>query len=123
MRTIRHSITHVVPIVGIGLMLAGLFGGPALPAASAADVELFVSQNDWGAQSPYGYQNPWGQQDYRRQRDPWGQDPWGYRHDRPSRRQGYGLADRYTIHKGKKCELQCTRIRGTREYSCREYRC
>jgi hypothetical protein len=124
MRTIRHPIRHVLPFVGLGLMLAGLFGGPALPAASAADVELFVSQNDRGAQSPYGYQHPWGQRDYQGQRDPWGQqDPWGYRHDRPSRRQGYGLPDRYTIHKGKKCELQCTRIRGTREYSCREYRC
>jgi hypothetical protein len=129
MRTTRHLIRHVLPLVG--LMLAGLFGGPALPAASAADVELFVSQNDRGAQSPYGYQNPWGQyqhpwgqQDYRGQRDPWGrQDPWGYRHDRPRRRSGYDLPDRYTIHKGKKCELQCTRIRGTREYSCREYRC
>jgi hypothetical protein len=54
MRTICHSIAHFVPIVGIGLMLAGLFGGPALPAASAADVELFTYQNNWG------YQHPWG---------------------------------------------------------------
>ena len=115
MRTTRRPMRHVLPLVSLGLMLAGLFGGPALPVASAADVELFVSQNDWGTQSPYGYQNPWGQQDYRGQRDPWGQqDPWGYRHDRPRRRSGYDLPDRYTIHKGKKCELQCTRIRGTR---------
>jgi hypothetical protein len=122
MRTIRHSMTHDVPLVGIGLMLAGLFGGPALPAASAAAVETFTYQHDWGAQRPYGYQNPWGQQDYRRQRDPWGQqDRWGYRHDRPSR--GRGLPHHYTIHKGKKCEVQCTRIRGSREYKCREYRC
>jgi hypothetical protein len=56
MRTICQSIARVVPIVGIGLMLAGLFGGPA----SAADVELFVSQNDWRYQNPYGYQYPWG---------------------------------------------------------------
>jgi hypothetical protein len=118
MRTICHSIAHFVPIVGIGLMLAGLFGGPALPAASAADVELFTYQNNWG------YQHPWGQQDYWGQRDRWGQqDRWGYRHDRPSRRSGYGLPDHYTIHKGKKCEVQCTRIRGSREYKCREYRC
>jgi hypothetical protein len=124
MRTICHSIAHVVPIVGIGLMLAGLFGGPALPAASAADVELFTDQNHWGYQHPYGYQHPWGQQDYWGQRDRWGQqDRWGYRHDRPSRRSGYGLPDHYTIHKGKKCEVQCTRIRGSREYTCREYRC
>jgi hypothetical protein len=124
MRTICHSIAHFVPIVGIGLMLAGLFGGPALPAASAADVELFTYQNNWGYQHPYGYQHPWGQQDYWGQRDRWGQqDRWGYRHDRPSRRSGYGLPDHYTIHKGKKCEVQCTRIRGSREYKCREYRC
>jgi hypothetical protein len=124
MGTTRHSIRHVLTHVGMGLMFAGLFGGPALPEASATGADLFAYQNDWGAQSPYGYQNPWGEQDYRGQRDPWGrQDPWGYRHDRPRRRSGYDLPDRYTIHKGKKCELQCTRIRGTREYSCREYRC
>jgi hypothetical protein len=118
MRTICQSIARVVPIVGIGLMLAGLFGGPA----SAADVELFVYQNDWGYQNPYRYQTPWGQQDYRGQHDPWRQqDPWEYRHHRPSRR--HSLPDRYTVHKGKKCELQCERIRGTREYKCREYRC
>jgi hypothetical protein len=115
MRTIR--IRQVLPLVGMGLMLAGLFGGPA----SATDVELFVYQND--SQTPYGYQHPWGQQDYRGQHDPWARDRWGYRHDRPSRGSGYGLPDRYTIHKGKKCEVQCERIRGTREYSCREYRC
>ena len=124
MHPIRHAIAHVVPVVGIGLTLAGLFGGPALPAASAADVERFMSHNEWGAQGPSRYQNPWGRQDYRGQRDPWDQhDQWGYRHDRPRRRSGYDLPDRYTIHRGKKCELRCERIRGTHEYRCREYRC
>jgi hypothetical protein len=118
MRTIRHLFAHLVPLVGMGLMLAGLFGGQA----SAADVELFTYQNDRGYQTPYGYPTPWGQQDYWGQRDPWKQqDPWGYRHDRPSRR--HSLPDRYSVHKGKKCELQCERIRGSREYQCREYRC
>jgi hypothetical protein len=123
MRTTRHPIRDVLSFVGMGLMLAGLFGGPVLPAVSAADGELFVYQNDRRYQNPYGYQYPWGHQDYRGQRDSWGHDPWGYRHDRPSRRSRYGLPDHYTIHKGKKCEVQCTRIRGSREYTCREYRC
>jgi hypothetical protein len=109
MRTTK--IRHVLSLVGMGLMLAGLFGGPA----SAADLAPFDYQNDWVAQYP------WGQQDSRSQRDSWGQDPWGYRHNRPSRR--HSMPDRYTIHKGKKCELQCERIRGSREYRCREYRC
>ena len=72
MRTTRHPIRYVLSFVGMGLMLAGLFGGPVLPTASAADVELFVYQNDRGYQHPYGYQYPWGQQDYWGQRDPQG---------------------------------------------------
>jgi hypothetical protein len=109
------SIRQRLPLIGMGVMLAGLFGGPA----SAADVELFVYQNDSRYQNPYGYQHPWGQQDYRGQYDPWSQDRWGYRHDR----RRHNLPNRYTIQKGKKCELQCERIRGSREYRCREYRC
>jgi hypothetical protein len=114
MRTPRQLIRQLLPHVGMGLMLAGLFGGPA----SAEGLEPFTYQNNWV------YQNPWRQQDYWGQRDRWGQqDRWGYWHDRPSRRSGYGLPDRYTLHKGKKCELRCERIRGSREYTCREYRC
>jgi hypothetical protein len=124
MRTIHHHRRYRLPLVGLGLLLASLFGSPTLPTALAADVEPFAYQNDWQAQSPYGSQYPWGPQDYRGQRDPWGpQDPWGYQYGRPSRRSGYGLPDHYTIHKGKKCELRCERIWGTRNYSCREYRC
>jgi len=113
MRTIRHLIAHVVPLVGMGLLLAGLFGGPALPAASAAGVESFEYQND------REYQNPSGSQDSREL-----DDRGGYRRDQLTLRElGYGLPDRYTIHKGQTCEVQCTRIRGSREYTCREYRC
>lgn len=119
MRATRHPIHHLVSLIGTGLVLAGLFGGPSLPAAFAAAAEPFGYQNDWGAQHPYGSQNPWGPQDDRGQRD-----PWGSRHDRLRRRElGYGLPDRYTIHKGEKCELRCERVRGSREYKCREYRC
>ena len=70
MRTIRCLMRQLLPRVGVGLMLAGLFGGPA----SAAEVELFTYQNDWSAQYP------WGPQEYRGTREPWRpQDPWGYR--------------------------------------------
>jgi hypothetical protein len=123
MRTICHPIAHVVLLVGIGLMLAGLFGGPTLPAASAAGVEPCASQDAWSALSPWEYQHPWGQQDSWGRRDAWGQQgDGGYRRDWPHPRPRYVLPDRYTIHKGKKCELRCERIRGTRDYSCREYR-
>jgi hypothetical protein len=115
MSTIRRPIRHVLSLVGMGLMLTGLFGG----SASTADLEPFDSQHDWVAQ------HPWGPQEYRGQHDPWAlQDPWGDRHDRLRRRElGYGQPDHYTIHKGQKCEVQCTRVRGSREYRCREYRC
>jgi hypothetical protein len=113
MRTIRHPSARLLPLVGLGPMLAGLCGGPALSAASAAGAEPFAYQHDRVAQSPSGYQHPWGQQ-----------DPGGNRYDRPSRRAASGgLPDRSTIHQGKTCEGPCERIRGTREESCREYRC
>ena len=45
-------------------------------------------------------------------------------HDyRSYQRPRYELPERYTIHQGKKCELRCERIWGTRAYQCREYRC
>jgi hypothetical protein len=113
MRTIRHSIAHVVPLVGMGLMLVGLFGGPALPAASAAGVEPFTYQYDRESQNPSESQDPREQH-----------APGGYRHDQLALGElGYGLPDRYTIYKGKTCELRCERLRGSREYTCREYRC
>jgi len=40
-----------------------------------------------------------------------------------AQRPGDELPERYTIHKGKKCEIQCERSWGTRDYQCREYRC
>jgi hypothetical protein len=71
MRTICHSIAHFVTIVAIGLMQAGLFGGPALPTASAAELEPFDYRNEWVAQ------DPWGQQNFRNQHNPWRYEPWG----------------------------------------------
>jgi hypothetical protein len=109
MRTTHHPIHHLVPLVGTSLVLASLFGCLTLPALSVAGVEPTAYQDD---------RNQWDYQDFRGHRDYWGR--WD---DRPYRRPGYGLPDRYTIHKGKKCELRCERIWGTRDYRCREYRC
>jgi hypothetical protein len=119
MRTTHHPIHHVLSRVGMGLLLAGLCGGLILPAASAAGMESFAYQHEKGAQSPSGYQPPWSQQEAREPNA-----PGGYRHDQLALRElGYGLPDRYTIHKGQTCELRCERIRRSREYTCREYRC
>jgi hypothetical protein len=113
MGTSRHSIAHVVPLVGMGFMLAGLFGGPALPAASAAGVESFEYQHDRESQNPSGSQDA---------REPNGRGE--YRYDQLTLRElGYGLPDRYTIHQGQTCERRCERIRRSRAYTCREYRC
>jgi hypothetical protein len=38
------TIRQLLPLVGMGLMLAGLFGGPA----SAEGLAPFAYQNDWG---------------------------------------------------------------------------
>ena len=106
MSTTRHPRRYFVPLVGAVFVLVGLFGCLTLPAASVSGVE------------------PTAYQDYQGHRDYWGyRDHWGYRDDRPYRRPRYELPDRYTIHKGKKCELRCERIWGTRDYRCREYRC
>jgi hypothetical protein len=113
MRTTRHPIHHVLSLVGMVLLLAGLCGGPILPAASAAGEAPFTYQHDQESRHPSG------SQDAREQHA-----PARYRHDPLALRElGYGLPDRYTIHKGQTCELRCERIRRSREYTCREYRC
>jgi hypothetical protein len=119
MRTTRHPVHHVLPRVGRGLLLAGLGGGPILPAGSAAGMEAFEDQPGRGAQRPSGSQPPWSRQEAREPNA-----PGGYRHDQLALRElGYGLPDRYTIHQGQTCERRCERIRRSREYRCREYRC
>jgi hypothetical protein len=94
MQTTRHPIHYLVQLVGTGLVLVSLFGCLTLPAESVSGVE------------PTAYQDYQDYRDYRSYRGP-----------------RYELPDRYTIHKGKKCEIRCERIWGTRDYRCREYRC
>ena len=97
---------YLVLLVRTGLVQVSLWGCLTLPAASVSGIE------------PSAYQ------EYREYRDYQGpRDYRDYRDYRSYPRPRHALPDRYTIHKGKKCELRCERIRGTRDYSCREYRC
>jgi hypothetical protein len=101
--------------VGMGLMLVSLFGSLTCPATSVAGIEPTAYGDDRGDWDDRGPSDDRDHQSDRRPRDH--RDDWSYE------RLGSALPDRYTMHKGKKCELQCERIRGTREYRCREYRC
>jgi hypothetical protein len=103
MRTTHHPIPYLVQRIGTGLMLVSLVGCLTLPAGSVSGVE------------PTAYREYQHYRDYQRYRD--------YQDYRSYQRPRYDLPERYTIHKGKKCELRCERIRGTRDYDCREYRC
>jgi hypothetical protein len=115
MCTIRHPLHSLVPLVGTGLMLVSLVGCLTLSAGSVPGFEPTAYHED---RYPWGHRDSWGH------RDPWDhRDSWRHRYDRSYRRRGFAPPDRYTIHKGKKCELRCERIWGTRDYRCREYRC
>jgi hypothetical protein len=106
MLTTCHPVHYFGQLVGIGLVLVGLFGWFTMPAESALGVEPTAY---WGYQDHRDYQGYRDYQDYR-----------GYR---SYRRPRYEQPNRFTIRKGKKCELRCERIWGTREYRCPEYRC
>jgi hypothetical protein len=115
MRTTGHPIRYLVQLIGTGLMLVSLFGCLTLPAGSGSGVEPTAYRE---------YQNDREYRDYQDDRAYRGyRDYQGYQDYRSYQRPGYDLPERYTIHKGKKCELQCERIWGTRDYQCREYRC
>jgi hypothetical protein len=109
MRTTSHSSHSLGLFVGVGLMLVSLFGSLTCPTESVAGVEPTAYWDNRGPSDYRDHRSYWRPRDHR--------DDWSYRRPRSA------LPDRYTIHKGKKCELQCERIRGTREYRCREYRC
>ena len=115
MRTTSHSSHSLGLFVGMGLMLVSLFGSVTCPAESVAGVEptaYWDNRGDWDDRGPSDYRD---HRSDRRPRDH--RDDWSYGRPRSA------LPDRYIIHQGKRCELQCERIRGTREYQCREYRC
>jgi hypothetical protein len=97
MLTTCRPIHHLVQLIGTRLVLVSLFGGLNLPTASVSGVE------------------PTAYREYPDYRD--------YRDYRSYRRPRYEQPDHFTMHKGKKCELQCERIWGTRDYQCREHRC
>jgi hypothetical protein len=115
MRTTGHPIRSLMPLIGTGLMLVSLFGYLPPPAESGAGVEPTAYREDQDYRDYQDDQDYQNYRDYRRYRD--------YQDYRSYQRPGYDLPERYTIHKGKKCELRCERIRGTRDYDCREYRC
>jgi hypothetical protein len=96
----RHLIHHLAHLVGTGLVLVSLFGCFTVSAKAAPGVEP----------TTYRYYR-----DYR--------DYQGYPDYRWHRRPRYEHPHRFTIRKGKKCQIRCERIWGTREYRCREYRC
>jgi hypothetical protein len=100
MLTTRQLIHHFAHLIGTGVVLVSLFGCFTLPAESASGVEP----------TTYRYYR-----DYR--------DHQGYRDYRWHWRPRYEHPHRFTIRKGKKCQIRCERIWGTREYRCREYRC
>jgi hypothetical protein len=118
MHTTRHPIPYLVQLIGTGLMLVSLFGCLTLPAGSVLGVEPTAYREYQDHRDYRDYQDDRDYQDYRdyqRYRD--------YHDYRSYQRPRYELPERYTIHQGKKCELRCERIWGTRAYQCREYRC
>jgi hypothetical protein len=112
MRATCYPSRYLVQLIGTGLMLVSLFGCLTFPAGSGPGVEPTAYREYQYYQEDRDYR---GYQGYQRYQD--------YQDYRSYRRPGYALPDRYTIQKGKKCEIQCERIWGTRDYRCREYRC
>ncbi len=115
MLTTHDLRRYLVLLVSTGLVPVSLWGCLTLPAASVSGIEPSAYQEYREYRDYQDYRDYRGPRDYRDDRD--------YRDYRSYPRPRYALPDRYTIHKGKKCELRCERIRGTRDYSCREYRC
>jgi hypothetical protein len=124
MRTTGHPIRYLVQLIGTGLMLVSLVGCLSLPVGSGAGVEPTAYREYQNYRDYQDDRDDRGYQDYRDYRDYRDYQGYGdYQQYRAYQRRGYDLPERYTIHKGKKCEIRCERIWGTRDYDCREYRC
>jgi hypothetical protein len=102
-----HLIHHFAQLVGTGIVLVSLIGCFTVPDESTSAFE------------PSTYGGYWDYRDYHRGY----RDYHGYEDYRWHRRPRYEQPHRFTIRKGKKCEIRCQRIWGTRGYRCREYRC
>ena len=87
-------------LCGVGLILFCLCGDGTLPIAWAAGADTPTYRKYQGYPEYHDYRG------YRLHRGPEDDAP-----------------DRFTIHKGRKCQIRCERIQGTHDYRCREYRC
>ena len=85
---------------GLGLLLCSLCWGVTPPIAWAAGGDTPTFRE---------YQEVPEYHDYR-----------GYRLHRGPENE---VPNRFTIRKGRKCQVRCERIPGTRDYRCHEYRC
>ena len=87
-------------LCGVGLLLCSLCGGVTPPIAWAAGADAPTSREYRGYPEYHDYRG------YRLHRGPEDDAP-----------------DQVTIHKGRKCQVRCERIQGTRDYRCHDYRC
>jgi hypothetical protein len=112
MLTIPRPTHHLGQLVGTGFVLVSLFGCLTVPAESVAGFEPTEYR---------GYRrdgDSWNHHDYRKYRE-----HRRYQDYRSYRRPRSEHPDRFIIRKGKKCQIRCERVWGTRGYRCREYRC
>ena len=87
-------------LCGVGLILFSLCGGtpPSTACAAGTDAPTYREYREVPEYHDYrGYRLHRGPED-----------------DAP---------DQFTIRRGRKCQIRCERIQGTRDYRCYEYRC
>jgi hypothetical protein len=87
-------------LCGVGLIFFSLCGGITLSTACAAGAEAPIVREYRAYPGYHDYQG------YRLHRGPEDDAP-----------------DRFTSRRGRKCQIRCERIHGSRDYRCHEYRC